>query len=115
MDFFVFISQQWVLVSVLLILIYLFALNERRRAGATIGVHELTRLINGDQAVLVDLREAKDYGDGHISGALNIPYNRLAERQAELEKHRDKIIILVDKLGQHAAAGGRLLGKQGYQ
>lgn len=115
MDFFVFISEQWVLVSILLVLVYLLAITERIKSGKAVGVHEVTRLLNSNEAVLLDLREAREFSEGHIVNAVNIPFNKVAERIAELEKNRDKIIILADKLGQHAGAVGRRLQKQGYQ
>ncbi len=110
-----FISQEWLLVSLLLILIYTLAFTERVKGGKPIPPHEATRLINSDQAVLVDLREQKDFNEGHIAGALHMPFAKIPGRASELEKHKDKIIILTDKLGQQAGAIGKTLGKSGYQ
>lgn len=115
MDFFIFISEQWVLVSVLMLLIYTFAFTEQRKAGKQLSVHELTRLLNQDQAVLIDLRDAKDFGAGHITGALNVPFGKVDERMAEFEKYREQDIVLVDKLGQHSASTGRKLRRAGFQ
>ena len=114
MDFFVFISEQWLLTSLLLILIYAFAFLERIKGGKPISARETTRLINTEQAILVDLREAKDYGEGHIAGALNMPLAKFEGRISELEKYRDKVIILADKLGHQAGATGKSLAKSGY-
>lgn len=115
MDFFVFVSEQWLLTSLLLILIYAFAFMERIKGGKPISPQEATSLINGEKAVLVDLREAKEFNDGHIAGAVHIPLAKISSRISELDKHRDKVIILVDKLGQHAGATGKSLGKAGFQ
>ena len=113
-EFFVFVSEQWVLVSVLLVLIYVFAFTEQKKAGKQLSVHELTRMLNNDEAVLVDLRDSKEFALGAITGALNIPLAKLDTRISELEKHRDKIIVLVDKIGQQSAQAGRKLRKEGY-
>ena len=115
MDFFVFISEQWLLVSLLLVLIYAFAFLERIKGGKPIPAHEATRLINSEEAVLVDLRDAKDYGEGHIAGSLHIPLGKLGSRLSELDKYREKTIILADKLGQHAGSAGKTLNKEGFQ
>ncbi len=114
-DFFTFIGEQWILVSILLGLIYLLAISERVKSGKPVSAHEATRMLNSDEAVLVDIRDSKEFSEGHIVNARNIPYNKIAERAAELESSREKTIILVDKLGQHAGAVGRTLQKQGYQ
>ncbi|MGD9661326.1 MAG: rhodanese-like domain-containing protein [Porticoccaceae bacterium] len=115
MDFFIFVSEEWMLASLLVILIYVFAFTERVKGGKPVSAHEATRLINAEQAVLVDLREAKDFNEGHIAGAIHIPVAKLGGRVSELEKYKDKIIILADKIGQHAGAGGKTLGKAGFQ
>jgi rhodanese-related sulfurtransferase len=115
MDFFIFISEQWLLVSLLMILIYAFAFLERSRGGKPISAHEVTRLINGEEAVLVDLRDAKEFNEGHIAGALHIPQSKMASRISELDKYREKIIVLADKMGNQAGAVGKNLTKAGFQ
>jgi rhodanese-related sulfurtransferase len=114
LDFFIFISEQWVMVSVLLILIYLFAFTEQKKAGKQISVHDVTSLINSEEGVLVDLRDSKEYESGHIANALNIPLSKLETRMVELEKYRDKTVVLVDKLGQQSASAGRKLRVSGF-
>jgi len=115
LDFFVFISEQWLLVSLLLALIYLFAYTEQKKAGSQISVHDASRMVNDDAGVLVDIRDHKEYQAGHIANAINLPLNKLDSRIAELEKFRDKTLILVDKLGQHAGTAGRKLRAQGFE
>ena len=108
-DFFIFISEQFILVSVLLVLIYLFIFNEKRRGGKTVTCNQLTRLLNSDQAVLIDIRDAADYNAGHIVNALHIPFNKINDRWEELLPHKDKELVLVDKMGQHAGSAGAIL------
>ena len=113
-DFLVFISDQWVLVSVFLLLVYVFIFLEQAKAGKQLSVHEVTQMLNTDQGFLVDVRDAKEYALGHINSALNIPSAKIDERMAELESQRDKVIILVDKHGQQSAAVGRKLRQAGF-
>ncbi len=115
MDFFIFISEQWIPVSVLLMLIYLFVFTEQKKAGKQVSVHDVTSLINSEQGILVDVRDSKEYESGHIANALNIPLAKLETRMVELDKHRDKTVVLVDKLGQHSAAAGRKLRASGFE
>lgn len=114
MDFFVFISEQWIPVSILLMLIYLFIFVEQKKAGKQISVHDVTSLINSDEGILLDVRDSKEYQSGHIINALNIPLAKLDSRLTELEKYRDKKVVLIDKLGQHSAAAGRKLRASGF-
>ncbi len=113
-DWMVFISEQWLLVSLLLVLIAALVTVEKQRAGTALNLHEVTRLVNSDQAILVDLRDKKDYSAGHIVDALNIPYAKLQDRLSELEKHRDKTIVVLDKMGQHAGAASKVLREKGF-
>ena len=115
MDFFVFISEQWLLVSIGLVLVYLLAITEGNRGGRLLSTSEVVQLLNSGEAVLVDIRSKKEFDAGHITEALHIPHNNLEGGKSTLEKHKSKIIVVADKLGQHASAVGRQLHKDGYQ
>lgn len=111
----VFISEQWLLVSLFLALVYLFAVTEHFKAGKQLSVHDVTRLLNAGEALLVDIRDAKEYQSGHINLAINIPFSQLNTRLDELESSRERIVIVVDKLGQQAASAGRTLRRAGFK
>lgn len=113
MNFFTFISEQYILVSILLVLVYLFIWTEQKRGGKKLGFNEVTRLLNKEEAILLDIRDAAEYKTGHIVNALNIPHNKVNERWEELLPYKEKLIILVDKMGQHTGSVGTILrGKQ---
>lgn len=114
MNFFVFISQEWLLVSVLLVLIYIYTWREKIKSGRPISAHEVTQLLNKDSAILLDVRDSNEFKAGHIVGAINIPHAKVNTELEKLEAHKSKIIIVADKLGQHAGAVGRTLEKQGF-
>lgn len=58
---------------------------------------EATRLINKEDAVVVDLRQRDDFRKGHIAGSINLlPSEIKANNVGELEKHKDKPVIVVD-------------------
>lgn len=114
MEFFIFVSEQWLLITLLAALIAIFIITEQRKAGKSLGTSELVRLMNNDQAVVVDVRSAAEFETGHIHGALNIPQQKLASRMAELEKYRDKTIVVADKIGQHSGGAGKALSSNGF-
>jgi len=114
-DFLVFVTQEWLLVSILLALLFVYTWREKQRGGAPLSAHGVTQLLNRDEAILLDVRDTNDYKAGHIVDALNIPHNKLSERLAELNTHKNKIIVVADKLGQHAGHAGRLLREQGFE
>ncbi len=61
-----------------------------------IGRDEVRRLID-DGAQLVDVLPAKEYGDEHLPGAINIPLKTLdAETTKQLERNRPVIVYCYD-------------------
>lgn len=66
---------------------------------------EATRLINKEDAVVVDLRQRDDFRKGHIAGSINLlPSEIKANNVGELEKHKDKPVIVVDGSGMQCRA-----------
>lgn len=109
-----FMSEQWILVSILAILVSAWMFVEGKRGGKALNMHQVTMLVNKGEAVVLDVREAKDYKAGHIVDAINIPQQKLASRVTELEKYKEKTIILVDKMGQTVGAAAKVLQENEY-
>lgn len=112
---FEFATHHWPLVSIFSGLLAALILVESRRAGRTISSHQATHLINKESAVVLDLRDKTDYDQGHITGAINVPYGSFKTRLSEIESFKDKPVILVCKLGQHSGAIGKHLYKHGFK
>jgi len=72
-------------------------------------------MVNSQQGLFLDLRDAGDYKQGHIVDALHIPAAKLESRIGELEKHKSKPIVLVCKMGQHAGSAGKQLKANGFE
>lgn len=76
---------------------------------------EATRLINKEDAVVIDLRQRDDFRKGHIANAINIlPADIKSGNVGELEKHKSKPIIVVDASGVNAQAPAEQLYKAGF-
>ena len=95
------------------LLLALLAL-ETRRGGAKISAQGAVNLINRDEAVVVDIRERKEFNEGRITGSMNIPLSALKGRSSELSKHKEKQLIVVDKMGQHSAMAVKQLNTDGF-
>lgn len=72
------------------------------------------QLINHKDALIVDVREESEYREGHLLKAKLIPLGKLKERIGELEKYRDKPIVVVCRSGNRSASACVMLGKQGF-
>jgi len=72
-----------------------------------------TRLYN-DDALILDVREDKEYTSGHIPKAKHIPLGQLASRMQELEKFKDKPILVTCRSGHRSARACGMLKKAGF-
>jgi len=75
---------------------------------------EATRMLNHDNAIMVDMREDKDYRAGHIVNAIHAPENSASDT-VNLKKYRDKPVIVYCQRGQRATAYCNKLSKQGFE
>ncbi|MGE5319475.1 MAG: rhodanese-like domain-containing protein [Hyphomicrobiaceae bacterium] len=73
-----------------------------------------TRLYN-DDAVILDVREDKEFAAGHIPKAKHIPLGQLAGRLKELEKFKAKPILVTCRSGQRSARACGMLKKAGFE
>ena len=110
-----FIGNHPFLVGLVVVLLMLFIRNELVRGGPAITTQEVVSLVNQEEAVILDVRPKEDFGEGHIVGAINIPYDKLDDRYSELNRFKEKALVVVCKMGQHSGAAGTLLKKQGFE
>ena len=109
-----FLAQQWILVTALLALVVMLFMHEARKSGPSLSPQQAINIINTEDGIFLDLRDAAEFKKGHIVDAVNIPFTKLSERMAELAKHKDKPIVLVCKMGQQSSAAGKQLKASQY-
>lgn len=81
----------------------------------TIDPADATLKINHDDAVVVDVRSIKEFSDGHILHAENIPLNSLKDQLPRLEKYKQRPVILVCRSGSRSGAAASMLRKAGFE
>jgi rhodanese-related sulfurtransferase len=113
--FFEFLAQQWILVAALLTVVIMLFVHESRKSGASLTPQQAINVVNAGDGIFVDLRDPADFGKGHIVGAVNIPAAKLPERMVELDKYKNKPVVLVCKMGQHSGAAGKQLKAAQYE
>ncbi|MFT5210751.1 MAG: rhodanese-related sulfurtransferase [Flavobacterium sp.] len=112
---FEFIGNHYVLVGIFVILAVSFLINEGKRGGKTVSTTELVNLVNKESAIILDIRDKKDFGFGHIVEAINIPYASVDQRSSELNAYKQKPVIIVCKMGQTSSGIGKKLKEQGFE
>lgn len=97
------------LISGSMLLLSLF----KRREG-DVSPTEATLLINRQDALVLDVREAPEFFGGHIAGARNIPLAKLAERLGELEQFKARPIVVTCAAGSRSATAYKTLTDAGF-
>jgi rhodanese-related sulfurtransferase len=65
-----------------------------------------------DHLLVLDVRTPQEYAEGHVPGAVNVPFDQLASRLAEVPK--DKDLVLYCKSGRRAGIAADTLAANGY-
>lgn len=77
-----------------------------------VDVQEAKRRQDGG-SVLVDVREAHEWRDGHAKGARHIPLGDLTRRLADIP--RDREILVICRSGNRSRTAAQLLQRAGYE
>jgi rhodanese-related sulfurtransferase len=112
-----FLQDNWMLVALAVVSGAMLVWNFI--GGSLSGVEQAdtlkaTRLYNED-ALILDVREDKEYASGHIPKAKHIPLGKLASRIQELEKHKNRPILVTCRSGHRSARACGMLKKAGFE
>lgn len=113
-----FATNHWDLFLALAIILAMLmggALTSRLRGYAQLEPSDAVRIFNHEDALMLDVREEKEYEEGHILDSLHIPLGKLGERLDELAKLREKPIIVSCRSGHRSATACARLRKEGFE
>ena len=106
---FEFMGNHPFLFGALAVLLVLFFVIEGKRGGRKISPQSLGILVKAQNAMLIDLRDAKDFREGHISGSRNIPYSKITSHIEEL-KAAERPLVFICNSGQVAGTALQQVG-----
>ena len=113
-----FIQTYWYLFLALFVsgALLVWPLVQRRMSPVKdIGNLEATRLINSANAVLVDIRETKEFEGGRLPKAVHIPLSQLESRGAELERYAGRPVVAYCMTGNRSGLAAKVLAKIGFK
>jgi rhodanese-related sulfurtransferase len=93
----------------------LFAFNDK---FPTISAGEtLVEIKKGGETLILDVRTPEEFTGplGHLKGAKLIPVQELGKRLGELEKYRDKKILVICRSGYRSRNAARFLVENGFK
>lgn len=114
-EFIGFAQENWVLIVLWFSAAGTLWYTETKKAGKTVNTTEATRLMNRENALVLDIREQKEFANGHIAGAKNIPVSNFDSKASELDHAKNRPIIVVCKMGTAAGSVAKTLKKRGFE
>ena len=96
------------------LMFFLSVFGNRLRGIKEVDVNAALQLINHKSALVLDVREQSEYQTGHLLNSRLIPLNKLKDRIGELEKYKDKPVVVVCRTGNRSGTACVNLAKQGF-
>ena len=89
-------------------------LSRTFRPGREVSAFEAVQLINRQEALVLDVRDTGEFEAGHITNAKHVPERQLAERLKELEKYKERPLIVTCRTGMRSGAAVEILRRGGF-
>ena len=72
-------------------------------------------ILEVEHPVVLDVRPEGMYDEGHLPGAINLPWDQIdKERAAKIASETDAPIMVYCQTGMHSAIAGKKLSDMGY-
>ena len=69
---------------------------------------------SGEEHIILDTREQDEFDEGHIAGAILIPYTEIENKAIEMIPDNDKLILVYCRSGRRSKIAAESLAKLGY-
>ena len=69
---------------------------------------------SGEEHIILDTREQDEFDEGHIPGAILIPYTEIENKAKEMLPDKDKLILVYCRSGRRSKIVAESLAKLGY-
>ena len=89
-------------------------LNRGASGVVNVSATEAVMLMSRNKPLILDVRDATEFAAGHIQGAKNIPLAELASRVKEIEKFKDKPVLVHCQRGMRSKSACSLLRAQQF-
>ena len=69
---------------------------------------------SGEEHIILDTREQDEFDEGHIPGAILIPYTEIKNKAEEMLPDKNKLILVYCRSGRRSKIAAESLAKLGY-
>jgi len=112
-----FVINNWYLFAGLAVVLALLVwpmLQQLIHGITSVGVNQALQLVNHQAGVLVDVREPAEIQNGRIPNSVQLPLSGIQQRLTDLEKFKQRPVVLYCRSGQRSSRAAVLLRKHGF-
>lgn len=112
-----FVIENWYLFAALVVIVGMLLaepLLKQASGVKSVSVFEMPQLTR-EKSIIVDVSEPADYKKAHIPEAVNMPAKTLAKDPKPVEKHKNKNVILVCRMGSKSHSVAKQLVRSGFE
>lgn len=73
------------------------------------------KIVIDDTSIVIDVRTEKEYNEGHLENAINIPYAEIGEKINAHVKDKEEKIIVYCRSGRRSGIAKNILEEMGYK
>lgn len=89
--------------------------NSQKKTYTNITAEEAKKIMDTEtDYVILDVRTAEEFSDGHIPGAVLIPDFEIEQKAEEQLKNKDQLILVYCRSGRRSKIAAEALAKLGY-
>jgi rhodanese-related sulfurtransferase len=112
-----FVSQNIFLITIAVLsgaMLLIPMLREAQGDASQVSPSQAVMLLNRQHAIILDVRETAELAGGRIEGSRHIPLGEIDKRQDELEKFKNRPVILACESGSRSGRAVSVLRKAGF-
>ena len=83
--------------------------------GPTLSSHQGEKLLSNHNYIFIDVRTKQEHDTDHIPNSTHIPVESLESRIDEIEKYKEKKIVVYCRSGNRSSKGTKILIKYGFE
>jgi rhodanese-related sulfurtransferase len=113
-----FVINNWALFLALVVILAMLVsgpLMQLVHGIKSIGPMQAVQLVNREGGIFLDVCQPEEFKAGHIPNSRNVPLSALHEQVKQLDKFKDKPVILSCRSGNRSVKGAVILRKHGFQ
>ncbi len=83
-------------------------------ANTALSPYDTTQKMNAGDSIFLDVRDDNEFKSGHLLNALSMPVSKFGERMHEIEKFKEKDIVIYCDNGMRTSRAVAKLKKSGF-